>query len=72
VVDGLMKNKSLATYDQLRREALEKTGVSFFTRRHFGRPLPEEEQYSVRFAYSGIEVGLIREGLGRLKAWAEA
>jgi len=26
----------------------------------------------VRFAYSGITVPLIEEGLGKLKAWAEA
>jgi len=46
--------------------------VSFCTRLHFGRALPGEKDAYVRFAYSGISVPQIEEGLGRLKAWAEA
>jgi len=68
---GLMERKGLATYDELRRAALEETGVSFCTRLHFGRALPGEEERYVRFAYSGIPVPLIEEGLSKLKAWAE-
>jgi aspartate/methionine/tyrosine aminotransferase len=71
-VTDLMQRKGLATYDKLRREALEQTGVSFCTRLHFGRARPGEKDAYVRFAYSGITVPLIEEGLGRLKAWAEA
>jgi len=71
-VTGLMKRKGFRTYDELRRGALEQTGVSFCTRLHFGRALPGEEETYVRFAYSGIAVPLIEEGLGRLKEWAEA
>jgi aspartate/methionine/tyrosine aminotransferase len=71
-VTGLMARKGLTTYDELRRAALEETGVSFCTRLHFGRALPGERESYVRFAYSGIPVPLIEEGLGRLKAWAEA
>ena len=71
-VTELMRNKGLSTYDELRRTALEETGVSFCTRLHFGRALPGEEESYVRFAYSGISLPLIEEGLGRLKAWAEA
>ena len=71
-VTGLMERKGLTSYDALRRAALEETGVSFCTRLHFGRALPGEERRYVRFAYSGISVPLIEEGLGRLKAWAEA
>jgi aspartate/methionine/tyrosine aminotransferase len=70
-VTELMEKKGLATYDELRRAALEETGVSFCTRLHFGRELPGEERCYVRFAYSGISADLIREGLGLLKAWAE-
>jgi len=70
-VTGLMERKGLATYDELRRAALEQTGVSFCTRLHFGRALPGEAQSYVRFAYSGIPVAEIREGLGRLKEWAQ-
>jgi aspartate/methionine/tyrosine aminotransferase len=71
-VSGLMERKGLASYDELRRRALEETGVSFCTRLHFGRALPGEKDAYVRFAYSGIPVPLIEEGLGKLKAWAEA
>ncbi|MGE5228534.1 MAG: pyridoxal phosphate-dependent aminotransferase [Deltaproteobacteria bacterium] len=70
-VTGLMERKGLGTYDELRRAALEQTGVSFCTRLHFGRALPGEERYYVRLAYSGISAERIREGLGRLKEWAQ-
>ena len=70
-VTGLMERKGLETYDELRRAALEQAGVSFCTRLHFGRALPGEERYYVRLAYSGISAELIREGLGRLKEWAQ-
>ena len=70
-VTGLMERKGLETYDELRRAALEQAGVSFCTRLHFGRALPGEERRYVRLAYSGISAELIREGLGRLKEWAQ-
>ena len=70
-VTGLMERKGLESYDQLRRAALEETGVSFCTRLHFGRALPGEERRYVRLAYSGISTDLIREGLGKLKEWAQ-
>jgi aspartate/methionine/tyrosine aminotransferase len=70
-VTGLMERKGLTNYDALRRAALEETGVSFCTRLHFGRALPGEKEAYVRFAYSGITVTQIEEGLGRLKGWAE-
>ena len=49
--------------------ALHNTGVSFCTRRHFGRPQPGESRHYVRFAYSGIDAEEIREGLGLLQQW---
>ena len=49
--------------------ALHNTGVSFCTRRHFGRPQPGEQQQYIRLAYSGIDAADIREGLTRLKNW---
>lgn len=70
-VTGLMERKGLVTYDELRRAALEQAGVSFCTRLHFGRALPGEERRYIRFAYSGISVEQIGEGLGRLKEWAQ-
>ena len=52
--------------------ALHHTGVSFCTRRHFGRPLAGETRDYVRFAYSGITTDDIRQGLGLLRQWIEA
>ena len=49
--------------------ALHHTGVSFCTRRHFGRPQPHEREQYIRFAYSGIAVDDIVEGIGRLAEW---
>ena len=50
-------------------KALHNTGVSFCTRRHFGRPQPGEERDYIRFAYSGISSDDIGEGLGLLRQW---
>lgn len=50
-------------------KALHATGVSFCTRRHFGRPQPGEERDYIRFAYSGINSDDIRNGLGLLQQW---
>ena len=50
-------------------EALHRTGVSFCTRRHFGRPQPDESQQYIRFAYSGISADDISEGIGCLAEW---
>jgi aspartate/methionine/tyrosine aminotransferase len=52
--------------------ALRATGVSFCTRRHFGRPLQGETEQYVRFAYSGISVDDIETGVGRLREWIAA
>ena len=71
-VTAVMERKGFATYDELRKDALEKTGVSFCTRLHFGSELPGETRRYARFAYSGISADRIEEGLAGLKAWAEA
>ena len=70
-VTGLMANKGLHDYEELRKTCLQETGVSFCTRRHFGRPLDGETERYIRFAYSGIDVADIEEGLLKLKAFAE-
>ena len=49
--------------------ALHDTGVSFCTRRHFGRPGDDEAAQYIRLAYSGISVDDIDEGLTRLSDW---
>lgn len=49
--------------------ALHNTGVSFCTRKHFGRPQPGEQDHYVRFAYSGLSVDDIHQGLSGLREW---
>lgn len=71
-VTGLMQKKGLANYDEFRKAMLHETGVSACTRLHFGRALPGEKDFYIRLAYSGINVGDIKEGLGKFKAWAES
>jgi aspartate/methionine/tyrosine aminotransferase len=70
-VTAIMKRKGFTTLDQLQTGALENTGVSFCTRNHFGRPLPDEKEFFIRLAYSGIDESDIREGLSRLKEYFE-
>ena len=70
-VTELMKRRGFDDYDAFRRDALKATGVSFCTRLHFGRALPGETSRYIRFAYSGIDVPDIRDGLAKLKAYWE-
>ncbi|HUT30462.1 MAG TPA: aminotransferase class I/II-fold pyridoxal phosphate-dependent enzyme [Sedimentisphaerales bacterium] len=70
-VTDVMKRKGFDDYGRFRQAALEETGVSFCTRLHFGRALPGESELYIRFAYSGIDVGDIEEGLTRFKEWLE-
>lgn len=70
-VTGAMKKTGLLDYNRFRQTVLHETGVSFCTRLHFGRPLPGEKEMYARFAYAGIDIPMIREGLGRLKAFLE-
>jgi aspartate/methionine/tyrosine aminotransferase len=70
-VTELMQRKGFTDYDTFRTTVLQQTGVSFCTRRHFGRPAPGESNRYIRLAYSGIDVGDIEEGLMKFKAWAE-
>ncbi|MHC4482307.1 MAG: pyridoxal phosphate-dependent aminotransferase [Planctomycetota bacterium] len=71
-VTDVMKRKGFDDYEKFRRAALRETGVSFCTRLHFGRPLPDESQLYIRFAYSGIDVDDIQEGLTKFKEWLES
>ncbi len=69
-VTQLMAAKGISDYEVFRRTAMKETGVSFCTRLHFGRALPDEKDKYIRLAYSGINLPDIQEGLTRLKAWA--
>ncbi len=68
-VTRVMQRKGVKDVEELRKLCLLETGVSFCTRRHFGRPLPGETEQYVRFAYSGIDLPEIEEGLRKLKAF---
>jgi len=59
------------TLEEFRKLILKETGVAFCTREHFGDPLPNETQKYVRFAYSGIDKELIREGIRKMAAFVK-
>ncbi len=71
-VTDLMAKKGFAgNYDAFAEDVLTKTGVSFCTRMHFGRPLPGENRYYIRLAFSGIDEDAIRTGLTGFKKYAQ-
>jgi aspartate aminotransferase len=65
-VTGAMRIKGVSDVEEFRKLVLRETGVSFCTRKHFGRPLPGETEQYIRFAYSGIDVSMIKEGMKKL------
>lgn len=71
-VTDVMNARKITDYEQFRKTVLNETGVSFCTRMHFGRPLNNEQEYYIRFAYSGIDVAEIDKGLTLLKQWVES
>lgn len=71
-VTSIMERKGFKEVGEFATAALHATGVSFCTRKHFGRPVPGETREYVRFAYSGLPVADITEGLGLLKTWMES
>ncbi len=71
-VTEAMRKKGFTDVGEFATSALQNTGASFCTRRHFGRPQAGEVRDYVRFAYSGIGVDDIRTGLGGLKKWIES
>lgn len=70
-VTNIMQRKGFSDVNQLMDEALRASNVSFCTRNHFGRPLENEKNQYIRFAYSGIGVEDITEGMQKLKKYFE-
>jgi aspartate/methionine/tyrosine aminotransferase len=68
-VTQAMAAKGFTDVAEFATAALHHTGVSFCTRRHFGRPQPGEVEQYIRLAYSGISAEDITEGLGLLGQW---
>ncbi len=71
-VSKIMERKGLTDVNQLMTGALEQANVSFCTRKHFGRPIAGSENNYIRFAYSGIDVPEIVEGMQQLKTYFES
>lgn len=71
-VTRIMESKRFSAVEQLQEETLVKSGVSFCTRVHFGRPLPGEKDFYVRLAYAGIDTNTLTEGLEKLKGYLES
>ena len=53
-------------------DALHNSGMSFCTRKHFGRPADNEKGNYIRLAYSGINNPQIDKGLARLAEWVNS
>jgi len=53
-------------------DALHNSGMSFCTRKHFGRPLSDERGNYIRLAYSGINNPQIEKGLSHLADWVNS
>jgi aspartate/methionine/tyrosine aminotransferase len=71
-VTGAVRLTGCAGHEDFRRHLLDKTGVSFCTRQHFGKAVPGETGYHLRLAYSGVTTAQIEEGLGAFKAFIES
>jgi aspartate/methionine/tyrosine aminotransferase len=71
-VTKIMERKGIASVAELQLGALHASGVSFCTRDHFGRPQEGETEFYIRFAYSGISVEEITEGMSKLKLYFES
>lgn len=68
-VTEAMENKGITDLGDFAEQALHATGVSFCTRRHFGRPQPGEKEQYIRLAFSGIDNSDIADGLKFMGEW---
>lgn len=68
-VTEAMANKGITDLADFAQQALHATGVSFCTRRHFGRPQEGEKEQYIRLAFSGIDNSDIADGLKLMGEW---
>jgi len=68
-VTEAMANKGINDLGDFAQQALHATGVSFCTRRHFGRPQEGETEQYIRLAFSGIDNSDISDGLKLMGEW---
>ena len=59
-------------YAAFAEDVLVRTGVSFCTRVHFGKPFPSEPRRYIRLAFSGIGCETIKTGLSELQRYAQS
>ena len=71
-VTEVLEKKGLRNSIELQEAVLKDTGVAFCPRSYFCTPLLDEKEHYVRFAYAGIGLDDIREGMARFKAYCEA
>ena len=71
-VTDAVRRTGCAGHEDFRRLLLDRTGVSFCTRLHFGKAMPGENRYHLRLAYSGVTTAQIGEGLGKFRAFVES
>ena len=71
-VTELMARTGFDDAEAFRQAVLDATGVSFCCRYHFGRPLEGEREHYLRFAFSGISLADLEEGMTRLTEWANS
>ena len=65
-VTDIYNRMGAVSYEDFRKQTLLNTGVAFCTREHFGRVYKHETRKYIRFAYSGISLNQIDEGINRL------
>jgi aspartate/methionine/tyrosine aminotransferase len=70
-VTEAMSRLGYSDYTKFRTDVLKNTGVSFCTKTHFGKLMSYETQKFIRFAYSGIDIDQIEEGLTKFKKFIE-
>jgi aspartate/methionine/tyrosine aminotransferase len=66
-ITEIYKSMNAKSYEELRKNTLINTGVSFCTREHFGKTINGEKNKYIRFAFSGISVENINNGIDKLK-----
>jgi len=71
-VTNAMKMTGISTTENFRKDLLQHTGIAVCTRDHFGLRQPQESEFYIRFAYSGIEVPEIVEAMSKLKIYIQS
>ena len=66
-ITEIYESMNAKSYEELRKNTLINTGVSFCTREHFGKTIDGEKNKYIRFAFSGISVENINKGIDKLK-----